>query len=206
MNVPRLIAISADGAMRPVEWELWCSALAAAGVPALQVRNRGLDDRERFALAKSARAAFPVPRLLSINGRFDVALAAGADGVHLPARGLPVAVVRRVARRPLLVGRSTHSLAEIERARDEGADYVFYGPIFETPSKVGRIPARGISSLADASRFGLPVIALGGLDRPELALRALAAGAHGVAGIRAYADPRSAAEMVRALIEEFPAS
>lgn len=199
MTAPRLLAVSDRHALGATSFESWCRQLAAAGVAALQVREKDLDDRARFELACAARAAFPPPGTLLVNGRVDLALAAAADGVHLPATGLPVAALRRATRRPLLVGRSTHTLAEVRRALAEGADYVVFGPIFATPSKAGRIRPRGISSLAAAAAIGIPVLALGGIEDGERAERALAAGAWGVAGVRGFLAPGRRAELVRAL-------
>lgn len=200
MKVPRLLAVSDRRALGADAWDTWCRRLAASGVPALQVREKDLDDRALAELAASARESFPAPRQLLVNGRADLAIAAGADGVHLPASGLPVAAARRVAAgRPLLVGRSTHDLDDVLRARDEGADYVVFGPVFATPSKAGRLEPRGISSLGAAAAIGVPVLAIGGFEDGERATQALAAGAWGVAGVRAFLDAARAAELVHAV-------
>jgi len=95
--------------------------LAAAGVDTLLVRERELDDRDLLALMRSARAAYPGPGRLLGHRRFDIALAAGADGVHLPADGLPVPPVREATPSSFLVGRSTHTSDEIDRAAGDGA-------------------------------------------------------------------------------------
>lgn len=199
MRIPRLLAVSDRLALGERSWDAWCGDLAAAGVPALQVREKDLEDGARFDLARRARAALGDRALLLVNGRVDLALAAAADGVHLPAAGVPVAAVRRAAGRPLLVGRSTHELGEVRRALDEGADYVVYGPLFETPSKAGRLAPRGISSLRAAAAIGIPVLALGGVEDAARAAEVLDAGAWGVAGVRAFLDPRHAAALVNAL-------
>ena len=135
-----------------------------------------------------ARGAFPAPGAIFINRRFDLALACGADGVQLPASGLPIAPIRAATGTALRLGRSTHSLDEIARARDDGADFVLFGPVFATPSKAGRIEPRGVSSLAAAVRVGLPVIAIGGVDADNAAAVA-STGAHGLAAIRLFSDP-----------------
>jgi thiamine-phosphate pyrophosphorylase len=199
---PRVLAISDRRALPGEGWETWCATLAASGVDALQVREKDLDDRALLELARVARRAFPAPGRLLINARADLARAAGADGVHLPVSGLPAAPVRRaLGAGPRLVGRSTHTLAEVERARDEGADYVLFGPVHETPSKAGRISPRGISSLAEACRLGLPVLALGGIDEPARAAEAIAAGAHGIGGIRGFLDAARTRAMVAAIAQ-----
>jgi thiamine-phosphate pyrophosphorylase len=176
--------------------------LLEAGVDGVEVRLPGLDDRDLLALARQVRASFPRPATLLVNRRFDIALAADADGVHLPAAGLSTAPVREsVVAERLLVGRSTHDLEEVEAAALAGADYVVFGPVFPTPSKAGRLAARGLSSLGRACRLGVPVIAIGGLDGDN-AREALAAGAHGVAAIRAFATAAAATALVGAVERE----
>lgn len=193
--MPRLLAIS-DERRLAVPFPEWVAGLAAAGVDGVQLREKELDDGELLALARAARVRLPAAALL-INGRLDVALAAGADGVHLPSDGLPAAPLlawaARLGRRPL-VGRSTHTLAEVAAARDEGADYVTFGPVFATPGKGAPV---GTPALAAAARLGVPVLALGGLE-PERVAEAIAAGAHGVAAIRAFRTRDAAAAMVAA--------
>jgi thiamine-phosphate pyrophosphorylase len=198
VSIPRLWAVTDRRQPGAADWRGWCARLAALGVPALQVREKDLDDRGLLELATAARAAFPRPGLLVVNRRFDVALAAGADGVHLPADGLSVRRVRAAVPAGFLVGRSTHTLAEIATAREEGADYVFFGPIHATPAKSGLGSPHGVSSLARAAAEGVPVIAIGGLDESN-ARAALGAGAHGVAAIRAFADIARARALVAAL-------
>lgn len=197
-SLPRLWAVTDRRRLGDGDWLAWCSALRGLGVGALQLREKELSDRELYELALGARRAFPRPGRLIVNRRLDIALAAGADGVHLPADGLPVQLVRRGAPAGFLVGRSTHSFAEIEAARDEGADYAIFGPLLPTPSKSDPTRAHGISSLVDASVLGIPVIAIGGLDERS-APAALEAGATGVAAIRAFADLAQAARLVAAV-------
>jgi thiamine-phosphate pyrophosphorylase len=195
--VPRLLAIS-SGAESAVADRAWLAGLAAAGVDGVQVREKGLDDADLLALARAARELLPATTAVLVNGRLDVALAAGADGVHLPADGLPAAPLlawaRHLGRRPL-VGRSTHRLSEVTAARDEGVDYVVFGPVFPSP---GKGEAVGLEALAAAARLGVPVLALGGVDAERVS-EAIAAGAHGVAAIRAFRSPAAAAAMGAAL-------
>lgn len=193
--MPRLLAIS-DRRRLAAPFPEWVAALAAAGVDGVQLREKEADDGELLALGRIARALLPAAALL-VNGRLDVALASGADGVHLPADGLPAAPLLAWAaglgRRPL-VGRSTHTLAEVAAARDEGADYVTFGPVFATPGKGAPV---GTAALAAAARLGVPVLALGGVE-PERVAEAIATGAHGVAAIRAFRTADAAAAMVAA--------
>jgi thiamine-phosphate pyrophosphorylase len=187
---PRRLAVADPGA-GPADagaaFRAWCAALADAGVDGLLLRDRELGDGVRLARAVAARAAFPAPARLLAHGRLDLALAAGADGVHLAAEGLPAAPLRAAAP-ALLLGRATHTVDEVARARDEGCDYAIFGPVFATPSKAGRLEPRGISSLAEAVRVGPPVIAIGGIDESNAA-EVVAAGAWGIAAIRLFAEP-----------------
>ncbi|HXO19377.1 MAG TPA: thiamine phosphate synthase, partial [Thermoanaerobaculia bacterium] len=116
----RLLAISdrttlsegASGASG-VSLDDWFRALAGAGVDALQLREKDLDDRDLYDLARRARALLPPPARLLVNGRLDVALAAGADGAHLPADGVPLGPLRRRFGAGVLLGRSTHRPEEV---------------------------------------------------------------------------------------------
>ncbi|RMF88117.1 MAG: thiamine phosphate synthase, partial [Nitrospirae bacterium] len=108
----------------------------AAGVRLVQLREKGLADRDLLALARRLRALTrDHGALLLVNGRPDIALAAEADGVHLPVAGLPAPVVRALLGPGRLVGRSCHTLAEVAAAEAEGADYATFGPVYPTPSK-----------------------------------------------------------------------
>lgn len=189
---PRLLAISDRRSLPPgtslAGWLRSLAAVVPGGAVAVQLREKDLDDRALLALARTARTLLPPPHLLLVNGRVDVALAAGADGVHLPAAGLPLAPLRRLAAahgRNLLLGRSTHRLEEVEAAREEGADYVTFGPVYPTPSKAAYGAPPGLGGLRRAAAVGVPVLALGGVTAERLA-EVAAAGAHGAAAIRAF--------------------
>lgn len=197
-----LLAIS-DRASLPVPLEDWFRALAAAGIKAVQIREKDLEDRPLWDLARLARAALPPPARLLVNGRLDVALAAGADGVHLPSDGVPVAPLRERFGPGVLIGRSAHRIEEVERARDEGADYVTFGPIYPTP---GKGPPVGLAELEravlSAGVAGLPVFALGGVTLPRFGELARA-GAAGVAAIRLFQNIPDLTEVARAAREHF---
>jgi thiamine-phosphate pyrophosphorylase len=165
----------------------WCRELGAAGVDGLWLREKDLEDGALHRLALAVRAVFAPPLLLMVSARPDIALAAGADGVHLPAAGLPPAPLRRRWGGRLIVGRSTHSLAEVEGAAAAGADYVTFGPVYTTPTKTGFGPPRGLEELSRAARVGIPVFALGGVTRKRLG-EVAGAGASGAAGIRLFQD------------------
>jgi thiamine-phosphate pyrophosphorylase len=171
---------------------------ALRGAPALvQLREKDLGGGPLRRLAAEllevtrARGA----RLL-INERVDVAMAVGADGVHLPERGFPIAEARALLGPDALIGASTHDPAGVARAVAAGVNLVVCGPVWPTPSKPGS-SGFGTAGLRDAVRAAgqTPLYALGGVDTPDRAGHCVAAGAHGVAGIRAFlaaADPCTA--------------
>jgi thiamine-phosphate pyrophosphorylase len=174
-----------------------------AGVDIVQIRERELTSRELIALVEDAMSVTREPGMggtrVVVNDRVDVALAAGADGVHLAGHSMPVQVVRRFVPRAFLIGVSCHSLEEAMAAQSGGADYLVLGPVFETPSKLGYGPPLGLEKLHDVtSRIRIPVLALGGItvDRVRLCLEA---GASGIAGIRIFQDCESVPERVREL-------
>ncbi len=182
----------------------WLRSLAEARVPAVLIREKDLADGELISLLVEARRLLGSSTLLLVSGRPDLALAAGADGVHLPALGLPLAPLRRHWGR-LLLGRSSHHPAEVEAAAREGADYVTFGPVYDTPSKAAFGPARGMPALTEACGRGIPVLALGGVTLhrlPEIA----GAGARGFAAIRAFERPEGLAELMNAATRCFGAA
>jgi thiamine-phosphate pyrophosphorylase len=176
----------------------------AAGVDLIQIRERDLSGRALLALvaAAVARARGTATRIL-VNDRLDVALAAGA-GFHLPTHGFAVADVRR-AYPDLLIGASCHNLDELRRAETGGADFVVFGPVFETPSKKPFGPPLGVEKLAEAARAAkIPVLALGGVTLGNAAA-CLAAGAAGLAAISLFqqaADLKDAVRQLRSLATE----
>ena len=161
-RLPSLLPVSDRHGLPGGDVAAWARALRAAGVEALWLREKDLRDLALLQLARAVRVALPRPAVLLLSARPDLAIAAEADGVHLPAAGLPIAPVRRRWGGRLLIGRSTHSPAEVEHAAKEGADYVTFGPVYPTPSKAAFGPPRGLGELARASRWGIPVLALGG--------------------------------------------
>ncbi|HYN21028.1 MAG TPA: thiamine phosphate synthase [Thermoanaerobaculia bacterium] len=193
-----LLAISDRSSLVEVSFEEWLRRLTAAGVGAVQIREKDLNDRDLYELTLGARATVAPPAVLLVNGRMDVAFAAGADGCHLPADGVPLAALRRRFGAQVLLGRSTHHVEEVERAAREGADYVTFGPVYDTPSKAQYGPPRGLEELARAAKAGIPVYALGGVTLSRFA-EVAAAGAAGVAGIRLFQEPElfEAAEAAR---------
>jgi thiamine-phosphate diphosphorylase len=156
---------------------------AARGATVLQLRDPAATARalEREACRVVAEAAVPVV----VSGRADLALAAGAAGVHLPERDLPVAGARRLLGPDRLVGRSVHSLEAAVRAESEGADYVIFGSVFVSASHPGQDVA-GLAALERvAAAVRVPVLAIGGVDADRVRA-CLAAGAAGFAAIRYF--------------------
>jgi thiamine-phosphate pyrophosphorylase len=171
----------------------------AAGVDLIQVREKDWATRELLMLVEAGveRARGTATRLL-VNDRLDVALAARADGVHLPGHGFPVAEVRR-AYPELLIGASCHDVSELRAAETGGADFAVFGPVFAPLSKAGERPPLGVEKLGEAARaVKIPVLALGGITA-ENAAECLAAGAAGVAAITLFQKSPDLKETVAGL-------
>ena len=157
-------------------------SLVTAGARLLQVRGKDLGGRA-FALlvAEVVAVARAGGALVVVNDRPDVALVAGADGVHVGQDDMPAADARRLMPRPLLVGLSTHDLAQLGEAPADALDYVAIGPVYATTSKAAPDPVVGLAGVAAArAATRLPLIAIGGITRANVA-DVVAAGADGVA-------------------------
>lgn len=172
------------------------------GVTAVQVRERDLSTRALLALARELRAlADPAGCCLLINDRVDLALATEHTGVHLRSDSLPVAVARRLVGPDRVVGVSAHSGEEVLRAESEGADYVVFGPIYATPSKVSFGPPLGLHELEKiCARVRIPVLGIGGVTA-ERAREVRGAGAFGVAVIAAILSAPDVERAARELID-----
>jgi thiamine-phosphate pyrophosphorylase len=192
-SFPLLLITDGFNDETPARVEAACSALPPAAAAVL-LRATSLEGRALLAAAERLR---PIAPILLVHGRADVAMAAGADGVHLPSRGLDPKQVRRFVPPGFIVGSSTHSLAEAKMAARGGADYVVYGPVFETPGKGAPVGVAALAEVVAAST--LPVYALGGVDAAR-APQCLQAGAR-LACIGAVLGraPSQAAEAARAL-------
>lgn len=175
----------------------------------VQVREPDLAARRLLALAGEAvrlsASLTPAARVL-VNDRLDVAIATEAAGVHLGGESLPVEDVvrwrgRGDGRPDFLIGVSCHSLVAVERAEWAGADYVFFGPIFDTPSKRNFGAPQGLARLgAICSAVKIPVIAIGGITATNAA-DCVQAGARGIAAIRLFQDAVDASS-VRGLVSQ----
>src|SRR5215831_228084 len=153
----------------------------------IQIREKDLSARDVYELVRAA-LALSNPRGVEIlvNGRVDVALAAGASGVHLPANSPPPFFWRRIAPAGFLFGVSCHSVAEVQQAAHEDADYALFGPVFSPISKTIAPTPLGLDDLArSAGCVRIPVLALGGITT-ENAASCIDTGAAGVAGISLF--------------------
>lgn len=173
---------------------------ASAGVERIQVREKDLAGGALYELVcEVVRVCRPAGCRVFVNGRVDVALAAGADGVHLPSEGLTVAQARSACGGRLEIGVSTHSILQARAAREAGADYICFGPVFDTPSKRAYGPPLGRELLERAVKeLTVPVYAIGGIDGGTLPLIADLPIA-GVAVIRAILSSASIAGAVGSL-------
>jgi thiamine-phosphate diphosphorylase len=174
---------------------------AAAGVDIIQVRERLLSDREltSFVTVLVEQLAGTGCRVL-VNDRTDIALAAGAHGVHLKSDGPAAADVRRLAPAGFIVGRSIHSSEEAAAAsRDGGCDYLLFGTVFPSQSKPDGHPVAGLDALhAACEAAAVPVLAIGGIDL-DRARQAVQAGAAGIAAIGLFAGAPDLAALLEDL-------
>lgn len=176
-------------------------AACEGGAAVVQLRAKHSTDRQALEWAREIRALTREHDVLFfLNDRFDLALLAEADGVHLGQEDVPPGRLPESARKALRIGRSTHTLEQVRAACEEPIDYVAFGPVFGTASKESPYAARGVEALAECARIATPrpVIAIGGVDAKR-ARKAAAAGAAGVAVISAVAAADDMVAATRAL-------
>ncbi|MGC1685296.1 MAG: thiamine phosphate synthase [Candidatus Acidiferrales bacterium] len=170
-----------------------------AGVDWIQIREKDLPGRELIYLVREAVAAATGTRTkILVNDRLDVAIAVHAAGVHLGAASLPVRAVAgwreshaAASTLNFLIGASCHSLEQAQSAEQDGADYVIFGPVFETPSKASFGPPQGIERLRNVcAETKIPVLAIGGVNAAN-ASDCIRAGAAGIAAIRMFQEARN---------------
>ena len=200
LRLPRLYAIvdPLDTGHDPVAL---AAALLAGGARCLQLRWKPAAPRDVLDAARAIRPlAHDAGALFLVNDRPDLAVLAGADGVHLGQDDLPVAAARRVLGPGCIVGISTHDVAQARRAADAGADYVAVGPVYATTSKVNALTPRG-PDLVRAARAVVPcpLVAIGGID-VTTAQDVIAAGADAVAMIGALVRAPDPAAAVRGVL------
>ena len=176
----------------------------AGGVRAIQLREKDLETVEMYRLGERLLSMTrKAGAALIINDRVDVAMALGADGVHLTRKSLPPREARALVGSDLLLGVSCHGLADVREAVEGGVDYLLFGPIYATPSKASYGPPLGLDMLRQARAIcPIPILAIGGITAPRVP-EALGAGADGVAvisAILAAPDPgRASRELIEAV-------
>lgn len=202
-RVPALVLVTDRRATDGRDLVEVARAALDAGLPAIQLRDKDLPGGALLALAEALRIETRrTGALLFVNDRVDVAIAAGADGVHLGGGSMPVEVARRLLPAGALVGLSTHAPAEVAAAGD--VDFCFFGPVYATPSKSGA--PQGLARLADVVRVAsVPVLAIGGVSAREVP-PVREAGAAGVAVIRAILGAPDPAAATRALMSALGAA
>lgn len=173
-------------------------AAVKSGISMIQLREKKLSAHDLYLLSQHlCKIIRGTGTQLFINDRADIAQAVGADGVHLSTHSLKPEVVKKNFDHRLIVGVSTHSLAQAQAARESGADFILFGPVYETISKKVYGAALGIEALhKTAERLkGFPLIALGGVTIDKFD-ELLAAGASGIAGISLFAETTRYKEIV----------
>ena len=155
------------------------------GVKAVQLREKNLETLELLKMADKIRdLTKQFNARFFINDRFDIAIAVGADGVHLTQNSIPAAAVRKAVKKKLLIGVSTHSLKEAREAEKGGADFITVGPVYRTQSKLRYGKPMGLDTLKKiTSRMSIPVFAIGGIKSSNIEY-IKEAGAYGAAMIR----------------------
>ena len=200
----RLIVITDAGNAEPRGVVAVVRAALEAGAPAIQLRDKHANARELFEQATTLRAlTASFGALFFVNDRLDVALAAGADGVHLGPDDMPLSAVRTAVPRPFLIGWSTDDPAAARAAAAAGADYIGCGAVFGTTSKnIGdeRIGLEGLQRVVNA--VSIPVVGIGGIDTRNVA-QVAATGAAGAAVIRAVMAAPNVGAAVTALLAPF---
>ena len=189
--------------------------IAAAGIDWIQLREKDLSGKQSASLAREASSRVSkqgshskFAKRVIVNDRLDVALAEQAGGVHLGESSLPVEQAKRLLLsspaaqtfpHSFIVGVSCHSLEAAKSAASSGADYIFFGPVFATPSKAAYGAPQGLERLADVcSSVDNPVLAIGGITLANISA-CLSAGASGIAAIRLFQDSADPAGLICAI-------
>ena len=180
-------------------------AAVAAQIPLLQLREKRLNARVLYELAtRAAKITRETPTRLLINDRSDIARAAGADGVHLTSGSLTADLMRDTYGSEFIIGVSTHSLEQVQAARNAGGDFVVLGPVFETESKRGFGQPLGLKKVSEAASAldDFPILAIGGVALGNVA-ECFRAGAAGVAAIRLFNDAERIGKVVEEIRERY---
>jgi len=192
--------------------------LVAAGIDWIQLREKDLSGKQSAMLTREALRVVSrradqaqTPARILVNDRLDVAIAEQSGGVHLGENSLRASDANRLTqashaadvRAPnFLIGVSTHSLEAAQSAVSSGADYIFFGPVFATPSKAAYGSPQGLDQLAQVcASVTIPVLAIGGIT-PQNASACFSAGAAGIAAIRLFQDSSDPAALIDALHQQ----
>lgn len=201
MKIPKLMFITNGLETNPIALNTVVSA-CMNGIPAIQLREKTMETLPLWELAKELREVTRSRGVFfSINNRVDIALASKADGVHLSEDGLSPKIPKKL-KSSLIVGMSVHSLEVGKQAEQEGADYVLFGPIFGTTSKIAFGLPQGLRNLEKiAQQLSIPVLAVGGIT-PREVKACLNAGAYGVAAISAFSLSTSIKNTITDFLKE----
>jgi len=198
-KLPHLHAITNNEVLALPDFETRLRHVKAVPGFAVHIRSGSLGGRRLFELADSAQRAGPSGTIF-VNDRADVARIVGAAGLHLPSAGFSIEAARTIVGPSCWIGRSAHTADEVRRAADEGADYVFFGPVWATSSHPDTQPL-GPNALAVHST--IPMIAIGGITAEKVPL-CLERGAYGVAVISALWSASDVTSAARAFSLSFP--
>lgn len=202
IEIPKLMLITSGYLQTKPKELIQIETACHQGLPGVQLREKQTEGGELYRLAFSLRASTKGSNtFFSINERLDIALAVGADGIHLPEIG-PTPQISKKLKPSILVGVSVHSLEMAMRAEGEGADYLLFGPIFKTPSKESFGLAQGLKNLESITRnVSIPVLAIGGITPVRVKLCRLA-GAYGVAAMSAFSSNDNNGQVVVDFLKE----
>ncbi len=180
---------------------LFCLQAAQAGVDIIQIREKDLSAKKLadFVTKLTSLTSSTTKTSILVNDRLDIALSCGATGVHLPSNSFPIKDVRKLVGNKFIISQSTHSIEEAKLAADQGADFILFSPIFNTPSKQTFGKPLGLELLKQAINVvNCPIIALGGISRQN-ASSVLECGVAGLAAIRLFIETSNLAELVNDL-------
>ena len=176
------------------------------GADVVQLRLKDCDAAEMLRIAKEIQnTAFEMSKFFIVNDRVDIAVLAGADGVHLGQKDIPVAEARRICGDEMIIGASVNNAEQARKAVDDGADYVAVGAVFATSTKPDAVQGVGLDAVFDVKREvgdEVPIVAIGGINRGNLE-HVLEAGADCIAvvsAIMAQPDKKAAAKELKTMV------
>jgi len=200
-----LYVITASSLIKAEQLEEKLKEVVSNGATVVQLREKTLSLSAFFKKALLVRKMIPEDVLFMVNDRVDIAMASGADGVHLGQEDLPISAARKVLGESKIIGVSTHSVEQAQQAEREGADYIAIGPVFSTATKPDVGSAKGIEIIGKTKeKVHIPVIAIGGINLDNVE-KTLKAGADGVAVISAVFKEANTGLATRRLSEKIRA-